>query len=245
MVLDRPALKQRAKSIVKGARVSAYLFTLLYLGISLVINGADTYISGGVGGYFAQLGLSVPAWLRVPEFPGLLVTFVSVAVWLLTVLLQGGCCLYHLGVNRGQRRDYGTLLDGFAFAGKLIWLNLVMTVFVALWTMLFVIPGFVAAYRYRFAVYNLCENTDLGAMAALRMSKAQTAGFKWQLFVLDLSFFGWSLLSVLTLGILSIWINPYYQQSDVMFYRTICAFKGIDPLGAPEDGGQFRPTDTF
>ena len=71
------------------------------------------------------------------------------------------------------------------------------------------IPGIVAAYRYRFAMLNLCENPEIGVMEALSMSKAQTLGFKWQLFVLDLSFIGWNILVGLTLGILDIWVAPY------------------------------------
>ena len=41
---------------------------------------------------------------------------------------------------------------------------------------------------------NLCENPELGVMEALNLSKQQTFGYKWQLFVLQLSFIGWSLL---------------------------------------------------
>lgn len=81
-------------------------------------------------------------------------------------------------------------------------------IFVFLWSLLFIIPGIIAGYRYRFALYNLCENPEMGVMEALNMSKAQTRGHKWELFVLDLSFLGWIILCGLTLGILSIWIMP-------------------------------------
>ena len=79
-------------------------------------------------------------------------------------------------------------------------------IFIFLWSLLFIVPGIIAAYRYRFALYNLCENPEMGVMEALNMSKAQTLGFKGQLFVLDLSFIGWYLLSGLTAGILLIWL---------------------------------------
>ena len=116
-------------------------------------------------------------------------------------------------------------------------------IFIFLWTLLFIIPGFIAAYRYRFAVYNLCENPDMGVMEAINMSKAQTAGFKWQLFVLDLSFIGWRILSGLTLNILAIWLNPYIVQTDVGFFQQIKAAKGIG--WSPDRGGsgEFRPYD--
>ena len=91
-----------------------------------------------------------------------------------------------------------TLLDGFSFVGKVILLNIVIYLFTLLWSMLFVIPGLIAAYRYRFALYNLYENPGIGVMEALNMSKQQTLGYKGQLFMLDLSYIGWLLLASLT-----------------------------------------------
>ena len=89
---------------------------------------------------------------------------------------------------------YESLFDGFTFAGKVIALYIVEGFFVALWSMLFVIPGIIAVYRYSFAIWNLCQNPELGVMEALNRSKRQTIGYKGQLFGLHLSFFGWYLL---------------------------------------------------
>ena len=61
------------------------------------------------------------------------------------------------------------------------------------------IPGIVAAYRYRFALYNLYENPGIGVMEALDMSKRQTWGYKSQIFALDWSYFGWQMLASLPL----------------------------------------------
>lgn len=112
--------------------------------------------------------------------------------------------------------------------------------------LLLVIPGIVAAYRYRFAMLNLCENPEIGVMEALNMSKAQTLGFKWQLFVLDLSFIGWNILVGLTLGILDIWVAPYIAQSNIAFFQEIKKIKGVGFFPPrPEDDDQFRPHDPF
>ena len=171
----------------------------------------------------------------------------AVIVALLGVLLGAGYCLYQLGIRRGEEMPYLTLFDGFSFTGKLILLALVRYIFVFLWSMLFIIPGIIAAYRYRFAVYNLCENPEMGVMDAINMSKAQTAGFKGTLFVLDLSFLGWSILCWLTLGILNIWIAPYKEQANVGYFQEIKKVKGIG-YQPPQDGGEddeFRPIDPF
>ena len=150
--------------------------------------------------------------------------------------------LYHLGVRRGEEMPYATLFDGFGFIGKLILLNIVITLYVFLWSMLLIIPGIIAGYRYRFAVYNLCENPDMGVMEAISMSKAQTAGYKGDLFLLDLTFIGWNLLCSLTLGILSIWIAPYIIQTNIGYFQEIKRIKGIGWQARPEQpDGPLRP----
>lgn len=109
----------------------------------------------------------------------------------MTAVLGAGYILYTMNVAQGLITPYTTLFDGFLFAGKIILLEIVQYIFVFLWSLLFIIPGIIAGYRYRFALYNLCENPEMGVMEALNMSKAQTRGHKWELFVLDLSFLGW------------------------------------------------------
>lgn len=224
MVLDRGSLKRESKVLLKTAQVSPYLFTLVLLAIMFVINGISDYVQ--MDDEFAyvyslrfDMDLSFLALHRA--FPAFAVWFVSIVCTLLGVVLNVGASLYHLGIRRGEEMPFVTLFDGFAFVGKIILLYVVQVIFISLWTLLLVIPGIVAAYRYRFAMLNLCENPEIGVMEALNMSKAQTLGFKWQLFVLDLSFIGWNILVGLTLGILDIWVAPYIAQSNIAFFQEI------------------------
>ena len=113
------------------------------------------------------------------------------------MVLSAGFVLYCMAVRRGERAEYLTLFDGFSFVGRIILLNIVEYLFIFLWSLLFVIPGIIAAYRYRFALYDLYENPGIGVMEALEMSKQQTLGYKGQLFLLDLSYTGWYLLASL------------------------------------------------
>ena len=248
-MLDRIQLKRQAKEITRGARVSAYRFTLLYLVIGNALQLIDTYLSGSVAAY---MQLNFPE-LPVPEFllqtatvPGTVTLFVSVMVMLLVAVLNAGCVLYHLGVHRGEEMGYTTLFDGFSFVGKVILLNLAVAASVWLWSMLFVIPGIIAAYRLRFAVHNLCENPEMGVMEAMNMSTAQTRGFKMDLFVLDITFFGWRMLSLLTMGVLDIWVTPYIVQTNVGYFQQIKKIKGIGWFPPrQEDDGQFHGQDPF
>ena len=172
-LIDRKQLKRDMKDLLADAQVSPRAMAALYLGLSLVLSMAD-----------ALAGDS-----------GLLATFLSILTSLLGMVLNAGFVLYCMAVRRGERAEFLTLFDGFSFVGKIIGLNIIMYFFIALWSMLFVIPGIIAAYRYRFALYNLYENPGISVFEALNMSKRQTFGYKSQLFMLDLSYLGWSILA--------------------------------------------------
>lgn len=87
--------------------------------------------------------------------------------------------------------------------GKAVGLKLLTMLFVSLWSLLFVIPGIIASYRYAMAEYLLCKYPQLTAMQAIAMSKQRMAGHKMRLFSLELSFIGWSLLCTAPAVILS------------------------------------------
>ena len=107
---------------------------------------------------------------------------------------------------------------GFKDFGSAVKLYFLMGLYISLWSMLFYIPGIIKSYEYSMAPYILANNPGMSPNECLRKSKEMTNGYKFSLFLLDLSFIGWNLLSVLTLGILSIWVNPYYQASKAYAY---------------------------
>lgn len=232
-MLDRVQLKYEAKAITKNARESAYVFTLIYLAIGLVLDGIDYLVSGSpqaeVYGYLADYMPEAAVYLRGTEpilhLPAPAVWFVSIVISLVTAVLGAGYILYTMNVRKGLITPYTTLFDGFLFAGKIILLEIVQYIFVFLWSLLFIIPGIIAGYRYRFALYNLCENPEMGVMEALNMSKAQTRGHKWELFVLDLSFLGWMLLSALFAPV-SIWLDPYRAITNANYYNRLVGAQG-------------------
>lgn len=181
MQLDTGAIKAESRSLLRTGEVNPFRMTLFYLLITLVldmINSGVSYMIDSAGG-FTVLSFS----------------FVSILVGLVALVLNAGYYCYCFGILRREEMPYESLFDAFPFAGKVILLSIVEGVFIFLWSMLFVIPGIIAAYRYSFAVMNLCDNPDLGVMEALNLSKQQTNGYKGRLFLLSLSFFGWMLLA--------------------------------------------------
>lgn len=178
---DIRVLKADARALIRTGSVSPVRMTALLLVISFALDLLDSSVSYMIGssGGFTVLSFS----------------FISILIELVTLVLGAGYACYCLGILRGERMPYESLFDAFPFAGKVILLSLVQGLFIFLWSLLFFIPGIIAAYRYSFAVMNLCDNPDLGVMEALNLSKQQTNGYKGRLFLLSLSFFGWMLLA--------------------------------------------------
>ena len=131
---------------------------------------------------------------------------------------------YFLGLVRKTTKadDFNSLIDGVKEKplDQLV-LGLLLTIFVALWSLLFVIPGIIMAYAYSMAAYVKVDHPEYSPIQAIRASAELMRGHKWQLFVLDLSFIGWYLLSFVTFGLASLWVAPYVAASRAEFYQEL------------------------
>lgn len=229
-MINRFEAKRAARDTMRTALANPMLVSFVYIAIlfgcqlfSAFLNG-DIHSMLGIYNVFAN-----SATATVNTFTSPTGIFTYIFILLINIVLGAGFTVYCLGVNNGEQMPVTSLFDGFSIVGRIILLNIVMYIFIWLWMLLFIIPGFVAVYRYRFALYNLLENPEIGVMEAIRMSKMQTYGFKMSLFVLDLSFLGWTILDVFTLGFLGIWLLPYMQLTDINFYRAITKINVVHP----------------
>ena len=119
-IVDRKALKAQVRELLRTAQVNPKVFAALYLVLNLILAYADSF-AGGISG-------------------GILGTCVYVLTSLLNMVLGAGFVIYCMAIRRGERAEFLTLFDGFSFVGKIIGLNIVMYFFVALWSLLFVVP---------------------------------------------------------------------------------------------------------
>ena len=94
--------------------------------------------------------------------------------------------------------------------------------FTFLWGLLFVIPGIVKAYEYRMIPYLLADDPTMTKDQAFAQTKRMMNGNKWRVFVLDLSFIGWYLLAIPTLGLSSLfYVSPYKKMTDAALYEEL------------------------
>lgn len=130
---------------------------------------------------------------------------------------------YFLKARKGSNTKIGILKEVFQ-KENLPNIALVMflrNIYNALWY-LTIIGGIIKVYEYRMIPYILAENPKIKRKEVFKLSKQMMKGNKWKTFVLDISFFGWYFLSVLTFGILGVlYVNPYNVATIAELYVVL------------------------
>ena len=116
--------------------------------------------------------------------------------------LTAGFIMFNLNYIRSNKGSLSNLFDGFIRFTDYFLTYLLECAYVLLWTLLFIVPGIIKALSYSQALYIMYDNPGIGPKDALQMSEKMMDGHKMEFFKLNLSFIGWHLLGILTLGIL-------------------------------------------
>jgi len=147
-------------------------------------------------------------------------------------IIRFGFVGYCLKKSRKLGGGCASIFYGFSMPIKVLQVTFISAALIALWSMLFFIPGAVAYYRYRQACYVLLDDPGKGALQCIRESKFLMSGNKLDLFLLDASFIGWYALSAaLTLLMLlaapfllpagMVWLYPYAGLARAKYYDAI------------------------
>lgn len=151
-------------------------------------------------------------------------SYIPVAGTILVSLpVMYGYAIVMLNVFRGDEVNIGGLFDGFSDFGRIVGTKLLQAIYTFLWMLLLVIPGIVKSYSYAMTDYILKDYPELSNNAAIEKSMAMMDGRKMKLFLLDLSFIGWAILCLFTLGIGLFFLQPYVQAAHAAFYEDLKA----------------------
>ena len=153
-------------------------------------------------------------------------TIYALAKFIIGGAVELGICAYFSKRALGEEADVKDEFSYFKYFGKALGLRVVMSVFIFLWSLLFVVPGIIAAYRYAMATYIMAEHPQMGIMEAIDASKQMMDGNKWSLFCLEFSFIGWAFLCVFTCGIGDLFLTPYTQMATAHFYMNLSRGSG-------------------
>ncbi len=190
-------------------------------------------------------------WLLVA---GLCTAALSLFHFLCGETVRVGLNRYHLALLDGESPRVGVVFSGFGQCfGRALLLRFLRAIRVLLWSLLLIVPGIVASYRYAMAGYVLAENPEISSAEALRESARMMRGSKGRLFALRLSLIGWWLLAILLAGgigagvrfvfhlpvgacvgcgavllvISSLWLIPYRMQAQTVLYHEISGRSAI------------------
>lgn len=151
------------------------------------------------------------------------IPLIGVLIALLTLPIAYGFAIVMLDVFAGEEVNLGGLFEGFSDYGRILGTKLLQVVYTFLWSLLLLIPGIIKYYSYAMTDYILKEEPTLRNNAVIEKSMAMMEGNKMKLFLLDLSFIGWMILCLFTLGLGFLFLKPYMQVSHAAFYRDLQA----------------------
>ncbi len=179
------------------------------------------------GEMFRQIGMEVPSDLPA-QFSeiNMPVTqpWYQAVQFVVTTFTQGvfmaGWTIFTVAVMRNGANAL-QVFRGFSRFFAMGWLMLLRPLRLALWSILLVIPGFVAFYAYRLAFFLKADHPEWSAAKVLAESKRMMYGHKWRLACLDASFIGWLLLVIVTFGLAGLFVNPYIGVTYAAFYEDM------------------------
>ena len=144
---------------------------------------------------------------------------------LVTEILNFSLMFMGLKIVDGKGIEVGDTFYGYKKFGRAFLCQLLVSIFVFLWALLFIIPGIIHAFAYAMTPYIVMEDDNISITDAMKKSKEMMKGNKWRLFCLIFSFIGWILLGIITFGIVLVWIEPYMQVAMAAFYRELVPAK--------------------
>ena len=224
MISSCSQLRAKGRADLKGRWAEAAMFTFVFVLIAWFVSalggGLDSVVFGprvvNVNGDIDAVALIANST------PGIL-DFVAV---LLILPVSWSWEVAFLGNHRAESDDpfsVGSLFTGYRDFLRVMGTMFMSSILTFLFTMLLIIPGIWMALRLALTPYILRDHPELKFNTALRLSADMMQGHKWKLLLLELSFLGWWVLVVLSLGIGYFWLAPYIGQTGVNFYEEVKA----------------------
>ncbi len=180
-------------------------------------SAAKSQIKGNIGILFAislLIGIIGGGVSCIPVVGTIAGMFINAAFSLALVSI-------YLGVADGIKPELGDMFSQLKNCLPAFCTSFLVGLYTFLWSLLLVIPGIIKSCAYSQAMYILAEDPSIGANEAITRSKEMMEGHKMEYFLLGLSFIGWAILGVFTLGILYIWLIPYMSATFANYYKSL------------------------
>ncbi|MBR5872833.1 MAG: DUF975 family protein [Oscillospiraceae bacterium] len=231
-MFDRKELKANAKKVFKKYGFwTPFAVTFVTGLVSAGFGGSSVSTSGG--DIFEALNTAAqdPSATAGAVFGAFLFILLGIAIGIVVNAFWASFVAgpFLVGSNKFfmENRLGGSKFSNIVWAFKEgRYLPVVKTLFIynikiALWSLLFCIPGLIKALEFTMVPYILAENPTIDKARAFEISKATTNGEKWNIFVFILSFLGWVLLGMVTCGIALLYLEPFMAASYAELYQKL------------------------
>ena len=219
--MNRVEIKNKAKEMIRDNKWFLWK-PLLIIGLAVAI------IEGIAFGLDSALGLTQTTTTEVlgvkttSTSAGVISMIVGVFTGLASAAFYVGYAKYVLSFVRGKKLELKDIIDFMKKYWVVAFLvSLITGLIIVCGTILLVIPGIIAAIGLMFYQEVCADNPEMKAMDIVKKSWEMTKGHKMDLFVMGLSFIGWSMLASLTFGILYIWLMPYMLVAFTLAYEEL------------------------
>lgn len=117
--------------------------------------------------------------------------------------------------------DVGDLFKDYSKFSDIVLYSFFTNIIILLGILLFIVPGIMLSYSYRLGYFIMIDEPGISFNDAMKKSKEMMKGHRFELFKLNFSFFGWFILSIFTLGILMLWVEPRMYTAEMVFYARL------------------------
>ncbi len=144
-----------------------------------------------------------------------------------------GMAAYFLKLSRDESVDMNTIFDGFKNFGNAIGAYVLMMIIIVLGVILLIVPGIIAALALSQTYRIMRDNPSMSITDAMQKSHEMMKGHRGDYFLFNLSFIGWALLCILTLGLGFFVLAPYVSTSNAIYYNYLVGYQDnqIDKIG--------------
>ena len=139
----------------------------------------------------------------------------------LSIPILYGIKSFYMNISRGLGGRVADVFEGYKQFFPIAAIIFISGLFIILWSFLLIIPGIIKAISYTQILRVKKDNPEMKALECIDESKSLMEGHKMEYFILQLSFIGWSVLTVFTLGILGFWLLPYMETTYAEFYDKL------------------------
>ena len=193
--------KNAALDALRGNWAKAVLATIILLLVSLLLEGPQYVFKNN------------PVWIFAP---------MGVSLLFIYNIGCGAVNAFRVLVEKGDNNIIQNMFSiGFGRYFRILGGMLLVTLILFVGFLLFLIPGFILTYAYAMVPYLLVDEPDTSLVQCLTKSRLMMRGHKLDLFILHLSFLGWLILGILTLGIGMLWVAPYMYTAQGVFYLDL------------------------